>query len=792
MVSTSKNRMRIICNPFRKEIEYEWYDSNLKRFEGLNPQSKLAKDEFVRTTIQNRAHEIVSIVSEELNPGNVGLEIVFIGTQDDYSDFCDVITKYYGRSNISCVRDNYCYQTADIVMPKIKDKFSEIKSTLDEYSEDGIKKLVDKYTDAVKPSISLCITGLYSAGKSAFINSIIGAEILPSASDPTTAKVCKICHDSKYQIRFSYDGTKCVLDFEGSSYKTNCNLGKEIIKKLQTIVDDDKKHDEATHMNSALKVLNTYSSNVHKLSEMIEIYVPFVRTALPVKEFDFVIYDTPGSNSANNARHFEVLEESLDRQTNALPIFLATPDSMDAKDNEGLLSLIEKTNALDKTNAIVIINKADDKSEKTLAGKREKCKDLKITKWKSTCIFFVSSAIAMASNKENPDNPDEWMDEDLFENYEKNASKYASDERKLFEFNIVDKGKADDAADYADSDRKTHLYKNSGLEAVEKEIVGYASRYALYNKCQQASSYLQEAIDLCIENVKEAEKKYALALDEANRRFDAKQRELCDKLEVRKICLQRYNTEFQESTETIYKKFTTENKLSDSTKGELRQEMQTKWNELQKTEKNEKKEKNWASSQMQQYVEQEFNKSLQSFSSMANAHIQSFWSSKSDVFRYDCLHIVQGSRSLTDEQKKILEACVRSKGNMSIRKMEFNLRTMGALKNKRFLFWKLQSEKFDCKQCCDEFQKQFNDTVRSHSTSTISNNEKQFERWTDELTKRLKEELCAFNSNLHSIHQQIVGLRQDLAIRQRCGQMLTESKKYIDNLLDYKGGENDG
>lgn len=560
------SRVRISCDPFRKEITYEWYDSNMEEYVEFDPEnSKLVTEEFVHATIQNRAYEIVNKINEECNVGNVGLKIIFIGTENDYDDICEVINTYYANANIECVRDKRYFNLAGTVMPQIKDIFSGIEKTLEAYSEDEIKDRIYRYRDAVKPSISLCMMGLYSAGKSAFINSIIGAEILPSASEPETARVCKIYCDNqnRHEIKFDFDGKECVLTFKEGTYKPNSNFDTDIIKDLQNILKTDEHHDEIYHMNRALGILNKYPDDQHKMGKIIEIKIPFRRTSLPTEEFEFVIYDTPGSNSSK-AEHFEVLKSSLDEQTNTLPIFLTTPDSMDAEDNEKLLKLIEETgDALDTTNAIVVINKADEKGGKTLREKKEKCRNLKITKWKSTRIFFLSSLIAMASKKENPDDAEEWLDEEMYEFYDEKKTKYLSDERKLFEFNIVDKSRAFSEDDYPDEKKSTHLYWNSGLAAIEKEIEEYARKYALYNKCQQASVYLQDAIELCVKKIEEAESEQARLREEEEKHFDSKRRELSDNLKKKEKNIAIYNTQFQELIENCYVSFAKENRLRD-------------------------------------------------------------------------------------------------------------------------------------------------------------------------------------------------------------------------------------
>lgn len=792
------SRMRIICDPFKKEIEYQWYDFNNEEYLEFDPEnSKLASEELTHATIQNRAYEIVNVINKECNVGNVGLEIIFIGAENDYDDFCNVISNYYSEANIECIRDTHFYNTAGDVMPKIKKKFSDVKETLEKYGDtDGkIKELINKYSDAVKPSISLCMMGLYSAGKSAFINSIIGSEVLPSASDPTTAKVFKIYCDKKYQIRFLFDEKECVLIFEGATYKPSSNCDKEIIKKLQSIMEADTQRDEVFHMNRALDILNTYANAEHKISDIIEIRMPFDRTSLPTEMFDFVIYDTPGSNSDNNVRHFEVLKDSLDKQTNALPIFLTTPDTMDAEDNDKILNLIEEIGAaLDTTNAIVVVNKADDIGPTELSQKREKCQSLRITKWKSTRIFFLSSLIAIASKKDNPDDKDEWLNKDMFDAYEDKGLKYSSDKRKLFEFNIVDKSKADDIAAYSDDQKTTHLYKNSGLESIEKEIVEYARKYALYNKCQQASDYLQAAIDLCAKNVEKAEEELNAELEHTKGLFNSKEKSLIDNLGNKKKAIADYNKEFQELIKEVWDEFVKRNNLQDSTddKKIIQEKLQKAWKEFKETGKIGKKDNDWAILKMQLWVFGMCKDYFRTYTQETNTVIKDFWGKKSDQFKEECMKVIHDSDALTAEQKQMLKSVVLQKSNMSMYLPWLPFREIGVIRKKRFLFWKRKSEKFDIKRCCNELIKNFNDAIRTRNTDVISTNEKNFKDWTDRLINLLTEKLCDFNSDLSSCSQRIEAIEADIDSKKKCERMLNESKKYIDKLLDIQGGIDNG
>lgn len=783
-----KSRVRITCDPFKKEIKYEWYASDGERYEPMHQNSKLWSDEYVNATIQNRAHEIVQIINEECNSGNLGLEIYFTGTERDYADLCNVINTYYGETDIACIRDGDFYFTADEVMPRIEEKFASLRSILEEYAEDEIVKLIDKYNDAVKTSVSLCVMGLYSAGKSAFINSMIGVEVLPSSSDPTTAKVYRICCDQKYQICFRIDEKEYALNFEGEGYQPNSSLLEELIGELQDIVKPEGPHNEIVHMNRALEIINKYKSSEHKISDVVEVRLPYKNTGLPKDEFDFVIYDTPGSDSGSNTEHFEILKKSLDEQTNALPIFVTAPDYMDKESNKKVLNLIEETEAFDTPNSLVIVNRADEKGDNALREKRQKCNQLSITKWKSTRILFLSSLIGIASKKENPDAPDEWIDKDMFEIYDEKNSKFASDKRKLFEYNIVDESRKEESVKYLDERKATHLYRNSGLESIEKEIAEYARKYDLYNKCQQSSEYLQRAIELCVENVNEAKSELDSTLQKVKSRFDTKEKELCDKLDDKKKDITVYNTDFQKMMEKIFSAYAVENNLSEDRKKYLQTELKNQWRKFKEAEKEQEYYRNWKFEQFQKYVYDKYNGLLDGFSQKANGDIEEFWNHRSDLFKKHCIEIVHKSDALTTEQKKILESIVLSRKRISMVHMAFNLRHKRAIRYKKFLFWDRKSEKIDFKACGNAIVQSFNDEIRKRITETVHANANNFKNWTDNLINTFTEELSKFNPELNSFHQQMEKIRTEMEEKEKCTRILEYSKKYIDELLDVQEG----
>jgi len=401
----------------------------------------------------------------------------------------------------------------------------------------------------------------------------------------------------------------------------------------------------------------------------------------------------------------------------------------------------------------------------------------------------MSSVIGIASKKNNPDDLEQWLDEDMQEIYDEKKDKYAKDDRKLFEFNIVDRSKVDGIGTYRDGTQIAHLYKNCGLESVEKEIVEYAQRYALYNKCSQASLYLQKAIDMCVDNIQEAEQQLNLVRDEAKEHFDIKKKELCDKLANKKEDIVVYNTAFQKEMEKELKTYTKKHNIDTENSYKFEAELLEMWQQFEKIRKRKGREKKWSIEKIKEYVEDKYTDLVKYFSEKVNEKIMFFWDEKSKLFKSDCIEIVHDSDALTNEQKEMLESIVMLKNNMDTHGMKINLREMNAIRRKKFLFWELKSEKFDATTCRVQFVGKFYNSVGEKIIPIVSENEKNFKKWTDELINKLEEEMCKFNSDLSNSEKKIVKLNKEINIKKECVDMLEKNKQYIEELLDIQGGE---
>ena len=191
-MSTEKNKFKIVANPYKCEINYYYWNEENDDYAECGCSSIFSKKEFTNAVIWNKGYEIIQEINKNYNQGNVGLELEFYGTKEDKDELSYIIDEYFSDKGIVLVSDDSYLRSAVDVKKGIEDIFTHMGELFSQYQNSEITEYINKFNDAVRPTIPICVMGLYSSGKSAFINSILGIELLPSASDPTTAKTCAV------------------------------------------------------------------------------------------------------------------------------------------------------------------------------------------------------------------------------------------------------------------------------------------------------------------------------------------------------------------------------------------------------------------------------------------------------------------------------------------------------------------------------------------------------------------------------------------------------------------------
>ena len=670
---SDKNIVKIKCNPYTQVIEYFRWDSEIEEWCPLiSFESPFSKPEFTKVALQHKAYEIIQYMNELYNPGNVGLDVFFDGTKEDMDDLSAITQQYFSSSNIHILPGEMHLLSATVVKKQIEDIFGYMKKMFSEYPDNEVTDAISRFSETVRPTIPICVMGLYSAGKSAFINSLIGIELLPSASDPTTAKTYKIVSGTKYEIKFAYTDDKdkkvkeVILSFNDEKYQINQSAELSIVAALEEI----KKYETIEErMYYALSIINNFDMDYNRnlpdneklwrVSDLIEVTLPITASVLPFNEFDFIIYDTPGSNSASNTDHTEVLKKAMEGQTNGLPIFVTTPDNMDGKDNTELIETIEKLGgALDKSNLMIVVNKADEKDCETLEKKKENFPNLKVSSLNPAGTYFVSAIIGLGSKKilfgnttENKkgDIVPNWIDKTYSKIFRSNLPYYDEtddDEEfvRLYSYNIIPQHQFDQYAALSVSDENL-AYRNSGLHAIETAIKDFALKYALYNKCRMASSYLSSALDKLEDMLTALTAEQTALSKQLKTNMTEKEKDVLNKLEME--CTTRkskYMSEFSNELIGVVKSTVNSldssisdkiTKLWDATKGEKgrKESVTTKVNEL-------------------------FQKEISSLWDGAKARALGFWKMKQEEFKEAIISIIVESPNLTSEQKDLLKNAI--------------------------------------------------------------------------------------------------------------------------------------
>lgn len=178
--------IKIISNPYTKEIKIQSFKEQTKQWEDIKigaENSRLREYESDRLFLPFRIKEIIDTILADYGINSEKIHILFEGTQDEYIEVENVCMENDIRSRIELSRSQRRLENARIIFEPTKEIFANVRPIIEKIIKDDKKVCRDlnKVSDALRDIIPICVFGNYSAGKSTFINALIGAEVLPSA-----------------------------------------------------------------------------------------------------------------------------------------------------------------------------------------------------------------------------------------------------------------------------------------------------------------------------------------------------------------------------------------------------------------------------------------------------------------------------------------------------------------------------------------------------------------------------------------------------------------------------------
>ena len=706
-------KIRITSNPYDKLIKYARWNAETEEWQTVdynnNPDSQLISDDLTTSFFPFKANKILDVIIEEFNDGQI--DILFAGTEDEFNMLRSICENEKYSAFVTVSRDSNTLENARDILPDIVDIFKEIDPLITQSVKDKskIEAEIGKFSEATNESIPICVVGNYSAGKSSFINALIGHEILPSGDEPLTARVYKISpshYEDRGRIKFQYNDHNVVVRFRGNNQGVESDLEDHpLIKKIEEVIAPLDEFDLVKSVNRTLKTINNFENEVLEanVSDLIEIEVPFNSTMYGRGKTDFIIFDTPGSNSASNNKHVRVLKEAMENMSNGLPIFVSEFNSLDSMDNEKLYKEIDSLEELDSRFTMVVVNKSD-KANLPKDGftqvDEDKILAMAIPKnLYSGGIYFVSSVIGLGAKTKG-----EFDDEFYEEIYEDTVPRFSDPEHKrykcLYKYNIMpDQLKKEAIEESEECDNL--LLANSGIYCVEQEINNFAAVYSAYNKCIQSELFLSKVHNIAKIEIDAAKEEREKSKVYRSKMLEQDKQNLVNALEKTTDDLKKtYVDEYKEYMNPIYKGL--DYRIDSDELKAKEVELKTKYSEMQdvaehkadtkvssdalfdsvvlgksgfslkKISQNydmwkkkmaqqseaEQKARDEALDELFADVKEQYVKSNDEIHSVLLTKSTEYWKVKTDRVRNALVELVTGSSALSDTKKQELEAII--------------------------------------------------------------------------------------------------------------------------------------
>lgn len=513
-------KVKIISNPYLREISFQrWEESNDQWAVidmSTDPDGKLQKDSIRTGFFPFIVKDILDILIDEYGDAEGSIEIVFEGTADEYKELEYVCNEDEYKNTVQISRSPYYLENARDILPEIREIYKKIDPLIKQSvvnEQEKIEREIVKFVDASGDLIPICIMGNYSTGKSTFINALIGFEMLPSGDEPITGKIYKILNSKQADralLKFSEADDHIEIRMEADDFKfLKGQMGSELNTEIYEMLLENKEKPIPVRMRRALEIIEKHvkNSEIDKVGDLIEISVPFNQGLWNQSANNFVIFDTPGSNSASNADHVRVLKKAMEDMSNGMPIFVSEFNSLDSTDNEKLYKAIKAMKELDSRFTMIIVNKADTANLEEEEGRiglsptREK-RILNLAVPRSIFgegIFFISSIMGLGAK-----NDAKFTDKHYMRVFAQNRDMFSDPEsilyQRLYRFNIMPEQLKRKSIASAEK-QENRIYATSGLYSVEEEIQLFGDRYSAYNKCHQSELFLRKLIDITFNEI---------------------------------------------------------------------------------------------------------------------------------------------------------------------------------------------------------------------------------------------------------------------------------------------------
>jgi hypothetical protein len=423
-------KIEIKYNPYRVET------SILVDGKPPKPNSEL---NFGKLRIQEWSAKLADILLKECSDRNYQIE--YTGTQSDYDDLKEAL------------KSSHNFQW-NFIAKDIKDSVNKVEDKVDKIFNDILHGPVDKLRDnsireafknAKNQKFEVNVVATMSAGKSTFINALLGKKLMPVGNTATTATIVKI-------IDTDQD------NFAAKAFGSNGELLTEDSNITYTTMKEWNK--------------DTSISSIEILGR-----IPCVESV----GMRLVLVDTPGPNNSQDESHRKKTYGMLAASDKSLVLFVLNARQLEVNDQKNLMDYVsecmQKGGKQSRERYIFAVNQMDafdpedDDPKEALDGVKKFLHDYNIC---NPNIFPVSARVAL-----------ECRDDEI--RYKSTVSDFTSklkysDEFKFdnyYEYNnlpISVKHNIEGLFQEANDNEKVEI--QSGIVSIEQAIGLYINKYA--------------------------------------------------------------------------------------------------------------------------------------------------------------------------------------------------------------------------------------------------------------------------------------------------------------------------
>ena len=790
------NKVKIISNPYEKKVLFERWNNQLNSWVTIdqenNSNSKLISNDFQSGFFPFKVFEIVHQIIDEYSVSDEPLLISFSGSDDEFQELENLLLDTEFES-IELEKSESYLENARDVLPEINKIFKKLDPLITKNIEDEsgeIQQQLKRFSDASNDIVPICVLGTYSAGKSTFINSLIGCELLPSAETPVTAKVYKLSSTNqkdRASVRFTFkDEEVKILVRADKLVFDGLESEDELIDSINLAIQEEKASSIIEKVHLILEEVNDYSDS--ELGDLIEIEIPFGRSTLDEVNYQIAIFDTPGSNSSTNLQHSDVLDKSMKGMSNGLPIFVTDSSSMDSTDNDNLKDKLKKVSGLDSRFTMIVVNKAESADINLRKFQKESFRQKIMNQTiprelYAQGIFYVSSILGLGS-KLNGELRGEFYSE-LFDTYKVKYSDSSNDYyKRLFDFNIVPPQMKQTMVKSAESNQNC-IYANSGLLTIEDAIKNFVIKYSHYDKCQQARETLNRLIIITDKEIDDKNEDLIGRKLELQNKLDDKKastlatiddrmskergehttkypQEMVSFIQSLTQILKKENVEShysnyyekysQEYPEIVVEDGHDETNLFRKLKGQIDGAVQ----QFKSSEDRRRKIEEKASVEVLDDVKKQFSDRLIKAKESFNQFSKEFWINATSDVRTELEKVIAGDLELEPEKRKEISDMIISYEDINFDRFDLGKFNRDELS---YIFrigdFKLKSNKINISGLTNTYNKEFKAKLTEFSDSIRSEHELKFYNWTQDLGSLIKSNIIEFSPELKELDRKI-------------------------------------